>query len=144
MCIRDRNLPEETRAAFDGDWFLTGDAVRQDDEGYIVHMGRQSVDIIKSGGYKISAREIEEALLTHPAIDEVAVIGVEDAEWGEKIVAAVVPQWGTPEEVPWLDWCTDHLDGQLARYKHPRDVLVLSEIPRNALGKVQKHRIASS
>jgi malonyl-CoA/methylmalonyl-CoA synthetase len=134
-------LEEKTRESFYKGWFLTGDAVYVDEQGYLVHVGRQSVDIIKSGGYKISAREIEEALLTHPQVDEVAVVGLPDEEWGERIAAAIVATPGAPPDAPWLTWCQAHLEGRLARFKHPRQVMLLDAIPRNALGKVQKHRI---
>jgi acyl-CoA synthetase (AMP-forming)/AMP-acid ligase II len=134
-------LQEKTREVFCEGWFLTGDAVYIDDEGYLVHVGRQSVDIIKSGGYKISAREIEDALLTHPNVEEVAVVGLPDEEWGERIAAAIVATPDAPPDAPWLAWCQTHLDGRLARFKHPRQVMLLDAIPRNALGKVQKHRI---
>src|SRR5690606_3267317 len=88
------NLPEQTAAAFIHDrdgrpWFRTGDVARVDARGYFHIVGRKSVDIIKSGGFKISAREIEEVLARHPEIREVAVIGLPDARWGERIIACV-------------------------------------------------------
>ncbi|MEM1349151.1 MAG: AMP-binding protein [Myxococcota bacterium] len=136
--------PAKTRKSYaSGGWFRTGDAVRVDDEGYYVHVGRRSVDILKSGGYKISAREVEDTLARHPDIDEVAVVGVPDDEWGQLIAAAIVQTQGakarTAEE--WVEECGAFLDGELARFKHPREVVLLEELPRNALGKVQKHRI---
>lgn len=136
--------PEKTAAAFDGPWFKTGDVVTLDDHGYIVHAGRQSVDIIKSGGYKISAREIEERILTHPEVAQVAVIGRADQEWGERIIAAIVPTSSAParDEQTWLELLRAHLHADLAAFKHPKAIILLNELPRNALGKVQKHLIA--
>src|SRR5690606_39027893 len=81
--------PEATAAAFRGEWFRTGDVVARDDDGYVRIVGRMSVDIIKSGGFKIAAGEIEEVLRSHPAVKDAAVVGVPDARWGEAIAAAV-------------------------------------------------------
>jgi malonyl-CoA/methylmalonyl-CoA synthetase len=135
--------PEATVAAFEGDWFKTGDVVRQDRDGYLKIEGRRSIDIIKSGGFKISAREIEEALLDDEAIAEVAVLGIPDEEWGERIVAAIAvaphaPRLGVEA---WTDRVRVHLEGRIADYKRPREVKMIDAIPRNALGKVQKHRL---
>lgn len=135
--------PQKSAEAFDGDWFKTGDVASYDAEGYIVHRGRQSVDIIKSGGYKISARELEELILTHPNIKEVAVLGRPDPEWGQRIIAAIVPTHDAPAHTPsqWLATIREHLDGQLAAFKHPKSIIVTERLPRNALGKLQKHLI---
>jgi len=133
--------PEATRGAFvvqDGTrWFRTGDTVSRDDDGYVRILGRTSVDILKSGGYKLSALEIEEVLREHPAVAEVAVVGLPDATWGERVVACVVPRPGQDDE------CTeDALRGfcreRLAAYKVPRQVVRMRELPRNAVGKVIK------
>ena len=136
--------PEKTAEAFRDGWFLTGDAARYDEDGYIVHVGRRSVDILKSGGYKISAREIEEVISRHPLIREVAVVGIPDPEWGQRIGAAIVVD-SHEESARDASWWAGELrafvEGKLADYKRPREVLLLDEIPRNALGKVQKHRI---
>lgn len=125
----------DTAASFDGDWFRTGD-VAVIERGYYRIMGRRSVDIIKSGGYKLSALEIEAALLEHPAIAECAVVGLPDATWGEAVTAAVVARAG--HVVPGLDelrdWCRD----RLSPYKLPRRVDVVASLPRNAMGKVTK------
>jgi acyl-CoA synthetase (AMP-forming)/AMP-acid ligase II len=136
--------PQKSAEAFDGDWFKTGDVASYDAQGYIVHQGRQSVDIIKSGGYKISAREIEELIITHPDIEEVAVLGRPDPEWGQRIIAAIVPTHDAPAHTPsqWLATIREHLDGQLAAFKHPKSIIVTERLPRNALGKLQKHLIA--
>ena len=138
-----RGKPEETAASLRYGWFTTGDVARAGPGGYVTIVGRDSVDIIKSGGFKISAREIEDVLRRHPAVREVAVVGVADRVWGQKVVAAVVlaPAAGGHSEA-WLlsdlsSFCARHL----ADYKCPRAVRVFSELPRNSLGKVQKHRI---
>src|SRR5262249_42262541 len=85
---------DATRSAFQDGWFRTGDVVVRDDDGFLRVLGRTSVDILKSGGYKLSALEIEETLREHPAIAEIAVVGVPDATWGERVVAAIVPRPG--------------------------------------------------
>ena len=128
------NRPEVSAECFDAGWFRTGDmAVLA--RGYYRIMGRLSVDIIKSGGYKLSALEIEAALLEHPQIRECAVIGVPDATWGEAVAAAVVLAAGTTLELPALrEWCRE----KLSYYKIPQRLLVVNELPRNAMGKVTK------
>jgi len=129
------NNPEATAASFDGPWFRTGDVVERDDDGYVRIVGRMSVDIIKSGGFKISAREIEEALLLHPAVAEVAVVGLPDDTWGERIEAVVVLARSLPDAEPTL---VAYAAASLADYKKPRAVHVVDTLPRNALGKLQK------
>jgi acyl-CoA synthetase (AMP-forming)/AMP-acid ligase II len=132
--------PDETRAAFRDGWFATGDVATRDADGYVRIIGRKSVDVIKSGGFKISAREIEEVIAGHPSIREVAVVGVPDRVWGERIVAAVVLREAADE--PGVQGqVTELCSRSLADYKRPKEVRVLDELPRNALGKVQKHRI---
>ena len=137
------NLPEKTERAFRDGWFITGDVARYDDDGYIVHAGRKSVDILKVGGYKISAREIEEQLAKHSDIEEVAVLGVTDAEWGERVGAAIVPTEAAPERTKraWLDELERFLRGDVADYKRPQQIALCDALPRNALGKIQKHRL---
>lgn len=125
--------PEATAEAFTGDgWFRTGDLAVVED-GYHRILGRLSTDIIKTGGYKVSALEIEEVLRTHPGVQDCAVASLPDEEWGELIIAAVVADEG-------LD--TVALDGwlreRLPRYKLPRRYLAVPELPRNAMGKVVK------
>jgi len=118
-------------------WFKTGDTVAHDDAGYLRILGRTSVDILKSGGYKLSALEIEEVLREHAAVAEVAVVGVPDDTWGERVVACVVARAGRESEC-----AEDALRGfakeRLAPYKVPRQVVLLKELPRNAVGKVIK------
>ncbi len=132
-------LPEATAASFRGGWFMTGDVATVSEDGYHRIVGRRSVDIIKSGGFKLSTREIEDVLLTHPAVAEVAVYGRPDEQWGELVAAAVVLEAGA--EAPSLAELAEHVSATLADYKKPRHLEVLDALPRNALGKVQKHRL---
>ncbi len=128
------NRPDVSAESFDDGWFRTGDMAVLE-RGYYRIMGRLSVDIIKSGGYKLSALEIEAALLEHPHIRECAVIGVPDATWGEAVAAAVVLADGAALELPALrEWCRE----KLSYYKIPQRLLVVKELPRNAMGKVTK------
>ena len=97
--------------------------------------GAQSVDIIKSGGYKLSALEIEDVLLAHPAIRECAVFGLEDPTWGEIIAVAAVLREGASLDLEALSaWCA----GKLSGYKLPRRLAIVGSLPRNAMGKVLK------
>jgi malonyl-CoA/methylmalonyl-CoA synthetase len=132
---------EATRESFvmDGEtrWFKTGDTVARDDHGYLRILGRTSVDILKSGGYKLSALEIEEVLRDHAAVAEVAVIGLPDATWGERVVACVVARPGRESECS-EDTLRGFAKERLAPYKVPRQVIVMAELPRNAVGKVMK------
>ena len=131
------NRPEVTAESFDDGWFRTGD-VAVIENGYYRIMGRQSVDIIKSGGYKLSALEIEAALLQHPAIRECAVVGVEDDTWGEAVCAATVLEPGEKLDLQSLrEWCRD----RLSAYRIPRRLLVVDRLPHNAMGKITKPAI---
>ncbi|MDG1891274.1 MAG: acyl-CoA synthetase [Verrucomicrobiota bacterium] len=130
--------PELTKDAFQDGWFRTGDMAVLE-RGYYRIMGRLSVDIIKSGGYKLSALEIEAVLLEHPNIRECAVIGLEDATWGEIVAVAVVVTEPTSFELDSLqEWCRQ----RLSVYKTPRRLLVLDALPRNAMGKVTKPAVS--
>ncbi|MGW8266035.1 MAG: acyl-CoA synthetase [Longimicrobiales bacterium] len=126
--------PEVTKATFVDGWFRTGDMAVLE-EGYYRILGRLSVDIIKSGGYKLSALEIEDTLREHPEIREVAVVGVEDDVWGEAVAAAVVPTEGARLALGTLQaWAGE----RLSSYKIPRKLAVVDDFPRNAMGKVMK------
>jgi len=127
--------PEETSAAFREGWFRTGDIAVEEDGAYRI-LGRSSVDIIKTGGFKVSALEVEELLRTHPEVDECAVVGVPDPEWGERVAAALVPRAGgaAPDEGDLRLWLRE----RLAPYKAPTLFAVVGELPRNAMGKVTK------
>jgi malonyl-CoA/methylmalonyl-CoA synthetase len=134
--------PDANAEAFTPDgWFRTGDLGAFDDDGYVRIVGRAK-ELIISGGYNVHPREVEDALREDPAIDDVAVVGEPSEEWGERIVAYVVP--ATPEDAHRLDLASlrARLGGRLAPYKHPRAVHAVEALPRNALGKVQKHRLA--
>lgn len=128
------NRPEETAKSFDEDWFKTGDIAEYDDQGYYKILGRNSSDIIKSGGYKISALEIENVLLEHAGIRECAVVALPSEEWGETIVAAIAGKASGDELKLWLK-------DKLAPYKIPRQFLHVQELPRNAMGKVLKGQV---
>ncbi|WP_265594584.1 acyl-CoA synthetase [Haloferula sp. BvORR071] len=133
-------LPEITAASFEDGWFHTGDMGVMED-GYYRILGRLSVDIIKSGGYKLSALEIEAALLDHPAIRECAVVGLEDATWGETVAVAAVPEASAPPLVltELQHWAKD----RLSPYKLPRHLMLVEQLPRNAMGKVAKREVAT-
>ena len=130
------NNPPATKEAFvDGQWFRTGDIAERDTGGVYRILGRSSVDIIKSGGYKVSALEIEEVLREHPDIVECAVVGVPDEQWGERVCAAIVKSGGKEIDLQILrQWCGE----RLAPYKIPGRVITVSELPRNRMGKVIK------
>ena len=130
--------PEVTGAAFRDGWFRTGDVAVWEDGAYRI-LGRQSTDIIKTGGYKVSALEIEEVLRTHPAIAECAVVGVENAEWGERVSVAVELVTGSELTLGALEaWAKD----RLAPYKVPRALRCVTTLPRNAMGKIMKPEVA--
>ena len=130
--------PEDTRAAFRDGWFRTGDMALVQDGAYRL-LGRTAVDIIKTGGFKVSALEIEEVLRQHPAIAECAVVGVSDPEWGERVAAAVELRPRATLSLPDLQrWAKEHL----APYKVPRALLAVDTLPRNAMGKVVKPDVA--
>jgi malonyl-CoA/methylmalonyl-CoA synthetase len=126
-------MPEKNVEEYTADgWFRTGDTGIRERGSYRV-MGRSSVDIIKSGGYKLSALEIENVLLEHPAIRECAVLGLPDEIWGEVVAAAVVLREHAALDVVQLRaWCA----GRLSPYKQPRRLLAVAALPRNAMGKV--------
>ena len=132
--------PEATAAAFRDDWFRTGDVAVLESGAYRI-LGRSSVDIIKTGGYKVSALEIEETLRTHPAVVDCAVVGVEDAEWGERICAAVELRGGSGESLT-LDALQRWAKERIAPYKIPRALVSVTVLPRNAMGKVTKQDVA--
>lgn len=133
------NKPEATASAFRDGWFRTGDMAVVEDGVYRI-LGRSSVDIIKTGGHKVSALEIEEQLRQHPAIGECAVVGVPDPEWGERVGAAVVLKNGQQLSLEELrSWCRE----RLANYKLPSRLKVVPALPRNAMGKVTKPAIAT-
>ncbi|WP_333740809.1 acyl-CoA synthetase, partial [Streptomyces sp. IBSBF 2806] len=134
------NRPDATAAAFTADgWFRTGDVAVRDPDGYVRIVGRKATDLIKSGGYKIGAGEIENALLEHPGVREAAVTGEPDADLGERIVAWVVP--ADPQSPPPESELADHVARRLAPHKRPRVVRYLDALPRNDMGKIMKRAL---
>lgn len=126
--------PVSTTESFTEDgWFKTGDIAAIDELGGYRILGRNSVDIIKSGGYKISALEIEEVLRQYPGIKDCSVVGLPNDEWGELVAAAIVTQ-GVVDEKALNLWMRE----QMPAYKTPRKYLAVNELPRNAMGKVTK------
>jgi fatty acid CoA ligase FadD36 len=133
------NRPEATAEAFDADgWYRTGDVAVVDSEGMYRIVGRESVDLIKSGGYRVGAGEIETSLLGHPGVQEAAVVGLPDEDLGQRIVAYVVGS---------ADLNTDELINYVAQelsvHKRPREVRIVDALPRNAMGKVLKKQLLS-
>lgn len=129
------NLPEATAAALGQDgWYRTGDVAVVDSGGMHRIVGRESVDLIKSGGYRVGAGEIETALLGHEGVAEVAVVGVPDDDLGQRIVAFVV---GSAEPEVLIEFVA----GQLSAHKRPREVRIVEALPRNAMGKVMKKEL---
>lgn len=126
------NRPEATAEVLGEDgWYRTGDVAVVDEGGMHRVVGRESVDLIKSGGYRIGAGEIETVLLGHPAVAEAAVVGVPDDDLGQRIVAFVVGSASSQELI-------DFVAQQLSVHKRPREVRLVDSLPRNAMGKVQK------
>ena len=137
VCAGYWRNPEATAEVFHPDgWFSTGDLGWRGADGYYTITGRAK-ELIISGGYNIYPREVEEALLAHPAVAECAVFGLPDAEFGERVAAAIVPRdLAAPPAPEDLDaFCRE----RLAAYKRPRTIRIVASLPRNAMGKVQKH-----
>ncbi|QHZ00137.1 Long-chain-fatty-acid--CoA ligase [Streptomyces sp. S4.7] len=133
------NRPDATDAAFDDGWFRTGDMAIRDPDGYVRIVGRKATDLIKSGGYKIGAGEIENVLLEHPGVREAAVTGEPDEDLGERIVAWIVP--AQAEAPPSAEELAAHVGAQLASHKRPRTVRYLDALPRNDMGKIMKRAL---
>src|SRR5512132_149296 len=132
------NRPDATAQALRDGWFHTGDLATRAPDGYIRIVGRRATDLIKSGGFKLGAGEIEGALLEHPDVLEAAVTGEPDPDMGERIVAWVVPRTGSS---PSGEQLVDHVAAMLTPHKRPRVVHFLDRLPRNEMGKVQKKRL---
>jgi malonyl-CoA/methylmalonyl-CoA synthetase len=130
-------MPEATRQTFDLDgWFSTGDTGEKDRDGYVSLLGRTSADVIKRGGYKISALQIESTILSHESVEDCSVFGIADDEYGEEIVAVI----SGGEDLHSMD---DHhlriwLRTMLPEYQVPKYFVRLNQIPRNTMGKVNK------
>ena len=134
------NRPDATEEAVRDGWFRTGDLAIRAADGSLRIVGRRATDLIKSGGFKIGAGEIEGALLEHRGVSEAAVTGEPDEDLGERIVAWVVKADG---ESPTGDDLANHVAALLTPHKRPRVVRFVDELPRNAMGKVQKARLSA-
>ena len=130
------NNPTATGNAFSGKWFKTGDMAVIEKGNYKI-LGRHSIDIIKSGGYKISALEIEEVIRDYPGINECAVIGIPSIEWGEVVAACLVVGVKKLDFKELREW----LKEKLPVYKVPKEFTILEDLPRNSLGKVRKNKL---
>ncbi len=129
------NQSDATAEAFEaGGWYRTGDVAVIDAGGMHRIVGRESVDLIKSGGYRVGAGEVETALLGHPGVVEAAVVGLSDADLGQRIVAFVVGD-AAPEDL------IQYVGEQLSAHKRPREVRLVEALPRNAMGKVMKKEL---
>jgi fatty-acyl-CoA synthase len=129
--------PEETAAAFAGGWFHSGDVGYMDEEGYVYVVDRIK-DVINTGGVLVASREVEDAIYTHPAVAEVAVIGVPDAKWIEAVVAVVVLRKAATATA---DELIAHARARLAPYKTPKRVTFADSLPKNASGKILKREL---
>ncbi|UFS93478.1 acyl-CoA synthetase [Nocardia huaxiensis] len=131
------NRPDASAETWTEDgWFKTGDVAVIDPEGFHRIVGRESVDLIKSGGYRIGAGEIETSLLGHPSVAEVAVVGAPDPDLGQRIIAFVVLRDGAADSV--AQALITHVADELSAHKRPREIRIVDSLPRNAMGKVQK------
>ncbi len=135
LCTGYWDKPDETAAAFEGGWFHSGDLARIDEEGYITIVDRKK-DIIKTGGVLVASREVEEALFTHPAVREVAVIPLPDPKWIEAVTAVVVLKREAGPVEP--EALVEHVKARLAPFKAPKRVIFVDELPKTASGKLLK------
>lgn len=137
------NRPDATAEAWTEDgWFRTGDVAVIDESGAHRIVGRESVDLIKTGGYRVGAGEIESTLLGHPAVAECAVVGLADDDLGQRIVAFVVLRPGSTGDEPLATELTSYVGAQLSAHKRPREVRFVASLPRNEMGKVQKKKLS--
>jgi len=132
------NNPEANAATFTHGWFRTGDQGVLDADGYLTLVGRLK-ELINRGGEKISPREIDEVLLTHPAVAEAVCFGVPDAKYGEEVAAAVVLR-GDASEADLIAHCRD----RLAAFKAPKTIYLIAQVPRTATGKIQRRAVAAA
>jgi acyl-CoA synthetase (AMP-forming)/AMP-acid ligase II len=132
------NNPEANAAAFTNGWFRTGDQGILDADGYLTLVGRLK-ELINRGGEQISPREIDEALLTHPAVAEAVCFGVPDAKYGEEVAAAVVLR-REASETELAAYCRE----RLSAFKVPKTIYLVTQIPRTATGKVQRRVVAAA
>ena len=137
LCDGYWNKPEETAAAFAGGWFHSGDLASIDDEGFITIVDRKK-DVIKTGGIQVASREVEEAIFTHVAVREVAVIPLPDPRWIEAVVAVVAVKEGHDVDEAAI---IEHAKKTLSPFKVPKRVVFVSSLPRNASGKILKREL---
>ena len=145
MLVRGHNVmkgyyknPEATEESIKNGWFYTGDVATKDEDGYFFIVDRVK-DLVVRGGYNVYPREVEEAIYEHPGVAEVAVIGVPHEELGEEVVAAIAMEEGesaTEEEI------ISFVQERVARYKYPRKIAFMNELPKNATGKILKRELA--
>lgn len=138
LCDGYWDNPQATEEAFDGGWFHSGDLVRIDEEGYLFVVDRIK-DVINTGGVLVASREVEDALYTHPAVGEVAVVGEPDEKWVEAVTAFVVPKADVTEAD-----LVEHVRGSLASFKIPKRIVFVESLPRNASGKILKRELRGS
>jgi fatty-acyl-CoA synthase len=133
------NLPEATEEAMAGGWFHTGDVARRDEDGFLYLVDRKK-DMIRSGGHNVFSKQIEECLLAHPDVADVAVIGAPDPVYEERVIAVVVAREGARhDESALVESLCEHVRVSMAGYNVPRRVLFVDVLPRNAVGKITKH-----
>jgi len=137
LCDGYWGRPEETEAAFRDGWFHSGDLAIQDEEGYLTIVDRVR-DVINTGGVLVAPREVEDVLYAHPAVAEVAVVGIPDDKWGEAVYAFVVPRAGGDVDE---DTLREHARENLATFKIPKQIRLLDALPRNASGKILKREL---
>jgi fatty-acyl-CoA synthase len=135
--VVSRYLGRDPALDFSDGWFRTGDVARQDEDGFYYIVDRIK-EMYKSGGENVYPAEVERVLMAHPAVAEVAVVGVGDDKWGEVGLAVVVP---TPGQSVTLDSLRAACEGRLARYKHPRHLQLIEEMPRTGIGKIAKSQL---
>jgi fatty-acyl-CoA synthase len=144
VCVRSEFLmdgyfeqPEATAEALRGGWYHSGDLGVLDDEGYVSIVGRAR-DVLRTGGETVAPTEVEAVLVTHPAVAEVAVVGLPDVRWGEVVCAVVVPAAGSGTELT-VEMLRAHCQGRLAGFKHPRRLELIDALPRTpATGQIQR------
>jgi fatty-acyl-CoA synthase len=132
------NMPEETARAFEGGWFHSGDVATIDEEGYLAIVDRTK-DLINTGGVLVASREVEEALFTHPAVAEVAVIAVPDPKWIEAVAAVVILRADAPPDIEAV--LLAHARSLLAPYKLPKRIIIAESLPKNTAGKLLKREL---
>jgi len=147
ICIRGRNImkgyhnkPQETQASFRGEWFRSGDIGTMDEDGYLYIVDRLK-DMIITGGENVYPREIEEILFQRPEVQECAVIGLPDREWGERVTAVIIPK---PGQVLDAGKIKAYLKGRLSAFKVPKEYLMVKELPKSPTGKILKRELRKS